>query len=160
MHSIAHFHEQQRGYGCGTYGDVGDRSNDYVVTRDGEVYSWRYNLFGLSSGRLYSLKYSAVSKEETNWVTAPTFEGEQATAIDAKIVGSWNDYGTARQYADRVIENRRKGGPLPGSPADTPAGGGSGGGTTSGGNRGLIALGLLGGAGLLAAVLYRMKKKE
>jgi hypothetical protein len=43
MHSLTHFHEQQRGHGCGTYGDVGDKGYDFVVTKDGEVY---YRLLG------------------------------------------------------------------------------------------------------------------
>ena len=159
MHSLTHFHEQQRGYGCGTYGDVGDKLYDYAVTNDGEVYFRRVTFFGLGSPS-YAFRYSAVSKATDNWITGAVYEGDDAQRIESKIVGSWNDEATAKQYADRVIENRRKGGPPPGSPADTPSGGGSGGGTTSGENRGLIALGLLGGAGLLAAVLYRMKKKE
>jgi hypothetical protein len=156
MHSLTHFHEAQRGYGCGTYGDVGDRSNDYVVTKDGEVYYWRYFLFGLSSSRVYVLKYSAVSKDETNWVTAPVFEGEQAEAITAKIVGSWNDYGTAKQYADRVVADARKGKTTP--PPSPIAPGGAPPPDQKRGVGGLVAAaGILVAAGGLGFVIYKLR---
>lgn len=93
-----------------TYSGVGDKELDYLVTRDGEVYAWRHTYFGLGKGKVLYLYYSAVSGAEP-WQEAYKFgiEDAAASAVLAKVVGSWNDYDTAKTYANSLVSSARKG---------------------------------------------------
>jgi hypothetical protein len=155
MHSLTHFHEQQRGDGCGTYGDVGDKLYDYAVTKDGEVYFRRVTFFGLGSPS-YAFRYSAVSKATDNWITGTVYEGDDAQRIESKIVGSWNDEATARQYADRVVSEARSGKTTP--PLSPLAPGGGPPPDQKRGAGGLVAAaGILVAAGGLGFVIYKLR---
>lgn len=162
MHSLTHFHEQQRNRDCGTYGDVGDKEYDYVVTKDGEVYYRRAGMFGagaLWDSYYYQMRYSGVTKTESSWFGGTVYEGGDAKQIASKVIASWNDYNTAKQYADRVVANARKGALTP-PPSPLAPGGGEGGGgglgDGSGAKTALIAVGVLvalGGLGWAASKL-------
>jgi hypothetical protein len=156
MHSLTHFHEQQRGHGCGTYGDVGDKGYDFVVTKDGEVYYRRNTLFGLGSDSYYYLRYSALSKKVSGGFFDSPYSGDAAAQITSKAIASWNDYETAKKYADNVVVNARKGLPSPGSPLAPGGDTGGGPGDGSGAKTALVVVGVLaalGGLGYAASKL-------
>lgn len=93
-----------------SYSGVGDKDQTYLVTRDGEVYYSRTTFFGLGSDKILYLYYSAVSGKEPkeDWIQ-PSIEGSAASTVLAKVVGSWNDYDTAKTYANSLVSNARKG---------------------------------------------------
>lgn len=157
MHSLTHFHEQQRNRGCGTYGDVGDKMYEFVVTKDGEVYYRRNTLFGLGSDSYYYLRYAALTKKATGGFFDWPSSGDDAERIAGKVIASWNDYETAKKYADSVVVSARKGATTP-PPSPLAPGGDTGGGSGdgSGAKTALIAVGVLvalGGLGWAASKL-------
>jgi hypothetical protein len=157
MHSLTNFHEQQRGDGCGTYGDVGDTGFEFVVTSEGEVYK-QANSWWPGRDKVYDLYYSAASKTDySNDFNTQSYDSDaDVKRIMGKAVASWNDFATARKYADSVISSARKGDTKP-PPSPTGAGGGEGSG--EGPNFGpLIGFGVAGLAVLgLGFAIYKAR---
>ena len=158
MHSLTHFHEQQRGDGCGTYGDVGDTGFEFLVTNEGEVYK-QVNSWWPGRDKVYDLYYSAASKTDySNDFNTQSYDSDaDVKRIMGKAVASWNDFNTAKKYADSVISANRKG---DSKPPPSPTGSGGGGRDE---NEGLgvgplvIGAGVLAAAGVLGFAIYKMR---
>jgi len=90
------------------YAGVGDKDQDYLVTKDGEVYYWRNSMFGFGSDKIVYLYYSALTgkEPEKDWFQTPV-EGDGAKTVLSKVVASWNDYETAKQYAKSLVSSAR-----------------------------------------------------
>lgn len=109
------------GYSHGGYSGVGDKDQDYLVTSDGEVYSWRGAWFGI--GRLWGSKYYYFEYSALTGQEAPTFNtplaDDTAEKMLTKVVGSWNDLSAAKAYAKSLVESRQQAA-ITGKPAVTP----------------------------------------
>lgn len=109
------------GYAYSGYSGVGDKDQDYLVTSDGEVYSWRGAWFGLGNlwgSKYYYFKYSALTGQQEDTLNFPLAD-ESVPAMVSKVVGSWNDFSAAKAYAKSIVEARQQAATT-GKPVVTP----------------------------------------
>lgn len=109
-----------------SYGAVGDKDKDYVVTADGNVYYQKAEWWGGTYE--YVWEYSAATKTESGFWQSyvfPDIEGDQAVAIRNNIVAAYDIYDDAKAYADTLYASTQASGTTPPTTTVPTTGGGT-----------------------------------
>jgi len=93
------------------YAGEGDKVFAFVVTSDGEVYKQNTAWFGMGS-KEYFFEFDAKSGSEGSALNVDV-KGDAARVVEGKVVGSWDDYNQAKNYAINLVKSKA---------AATPAG--------------------------------------